>query len=71
MIDETTKRGNEHMVRNKLNEQELKINYHMVGRKYYVVTEHSGVPAADFFQGFTKKTCNLIVPQEKDSSADI
>ncbi|MBF7082389.1 hypothetical protein IT084_05270 [Desulfallas sp. Bu1-1] len=59
------------MVPENINDREFKINYNLVGRKYCVVTEHSGVPAADFFHGFAKKAGNLIVPQEKDSSADI
>ncbi len=48
-----------------------KINYQTASRKYYVVTECSGAPAADFFYQ-SRKMCNcLIIPRDKDSSANI
>jgi len=47
-----------------------KINYHTASRKYYVVTESSGAPAADFYQ-YRKMPNGLIMPRDKDSSADI
>jgi len=47
-----------------------KINYHTASRKYYVVTEGSGAPAADFYQ-YRKVPNGLIMPRDQDSSADI
>ncbi|AGL01310.1 hypothetical protein [Desulfoscipio gibsoniae] len=48
-----------------------KINYQTASRKYYVVTECSGVPAADFYYQSRKISTGLIMPRDGDSSADI
>jgi len=48
-----------------------KINYQTASRKYYVVTECSGTPAADFYYQSRKVSNGLITPREKDSSADL
>lgn len=44
-----------------------KVNYNIVKSKYYVVTEYSGLPAADYISSKS----GLIMPQNKDSSADV
>jgi len=49
----------------------LRINYNTVSRKYYVVTEHSGTPAADFYSQTGKTSGGVLVPQERDSSAKL
>ncbi|WP_449241502.1 hypothetical protein [Desulfoscipio gibsoniae] len=48
-----------------------KINYQTASRKYYVVTECSGAPAADFYYQSRKISNGLIMPRDRDSSADI
>ncbi|WP_027363786.1 hypothetical protein [Desulfotruncus alcoholivorax] len=48
-----------------------KINFSNVERKYYVFSENSGMPSADFYIRSRKFTGGLIVPQEKNSSADL
>ncbi|TYO97874.1 hypothetical protein [Desulfallas thermosapovorans] len=48
-----------------------KINYHTAGCKYYVVTEHSGAPAANFYYQSRKLAHGLIMPRDGDSSADL
>lgn len=48
-----------------------KINYQTAGCKYYVVTEYSGAPAADFYYQSRKMAHGLIMPRDGDSSADL
>lgn len=48
-----------------------KINYNLVGRKYYVVSGSSGVLAADFRIGSGEKKEEFIVTRNMDSSANI
>lgn len=48
-----------------------KINFSTAGRKYYVFSENSGMPSADFYIMSRKLSGGLIVPQDKDSSADL
>jgi hypothetical protein len=48
---------------------EVKINFQTVGRKYYLVTQYSGAAAADFYN--PKLTGCIIMPQDRDSSANI
>lgn len=48
-----------------------KINFQTVTRKYYVVTEYSGAPAADFNYLSRKIPGGLIIPKDRDSSADL
>lgn len=48
-----------------------KISYNTVGRRYYVVTESSGVPAADFYFPDGSARGGMIVPRDWDNSGDI
>ncbi|KAF1084585.1 hypothetical protein SPSYN_02363 [Sporotomaculum syntrophicum] len=48
-----------------------KINYQTASRKYYVATEYSGAPAADFYYQSRKMSNGLIMPRDRDSSANI
>lgn len=48
-----------------------KINFSTAGRKYYVFSENSGMPSADFYIMSRRFAGGLIVPQEADSSADL
>lgn len=48
-----------------------KINYQAASREYYVATEYSGAPAADFYYQSRKMSNGLIMSRDKDSSADI
>ncbi|WP_092482505.1 hypothetical protein [Desulfoscipio geothermicus] len=47
----------------------VKINFQTIGKKYCVVTQCSGAPAADFYN--PKLTGGIIVPQDRESSANI
>ena len=48
-----------------------KISYQTASRKYYVTTECSGAPAADFYYQSRKMSNGVIMPRDMDSSADI
>ena len=48
-----------------------KIRFNIVGRRYYVVTDSSGVPATDFYFTGGKVRGGVIVPRDRDSSGDI
>ena len=59
------------MERPRDNLTDWKINFNTAGRKYYVFSENSGMPSADFYIMSKKLGGGLIVPQEKNSSADL
>lgn len=48
-----------------------RINFNTVGRKYYVVSESSGLPAADFLYPGGKTRGGVIVQRDWDNSGDI
>jgi len=53
------------------NKTDWKINFSTAGRRYYVFSENSGMPSADFYIMSRKFAGGLIVPGEKDSSANL
>ncbi|SFG49072.1 hypothetical protein SAMN05660649_01816 [Desulfotomaculum arcticum] len=59
------------MERSNDNKTDWKINFSTVGRKYYVFSENSGMPSADFYIRSKKSAGGLIVPHKMDSSADL
>ena len=48
-----------------------KISFNIVGRRYYVVTDSSGVPAADYYLSGGKVRGGVIVPRDRDNSGDM
>ncbi|KJS11122.1 MAG: hypothetical protein VR67_15370 [Peptococcaceae bacterium BRH_c8a] len=48
-----------------------RINFNIVGRKYYVVSESSGLPAADFLYSGGNARGGVIVQRDWDNSGDI
>ncbi len=48
-----------------------RINFNIVGRKYYVVSESSGLPAADFLYPSGNTRGGVIVQRDWDNSGDI
>jgi len=48
-----------------------RINFNTVGRKYYVVSESSGLPAADFLFAGGNTRGGVIVQRDWDNSGDI
>lgn len=47
-----------------------KINFNVVMPRYYLVSESSGLPAADFYTAGGSTRGGLIVPRDWDNSGD-
>ncbi len=48
-----------------------RINYNVTGKRYYVVTNYSGIPAADFYSPNVNPRDGMVVPSDYDSSGDL
>ncbi|MFZ5645763.1 MAG: hypothetical protein ACOY46_19570 [Bacillota bacterium] len=51
----------------KITAEQVRINYHIGKSKYFVLTDKTGYPSAEFRSRFGS---GLIVPYQKNSSAD-
>lgn len=56
---------------NQTGDSSTKINYNLIGRKYYVFTDNSGLLAADFNVYGVQNKKEMIVSRDMDSSANI